>query len=409
MASDTKEKILDTLLSFYDAPRFTTVSLSKLAAAVGISKAALFKHFANKDDLELCLKNRILNDFSAVVNSALDSWDDENPGRAIAIILNDVINHRRDFFYLLSTCRTFTEDYFVRELRSRGTVVFDTIYDKDFNIINMHSYFLSVYVSTCLLVMLFIVFKVDSTVQNGQTGIDIFMEEVSAFLNDGLSDKSVINDRLALAAIDQHCRETVDALPPSGKLFKAFANVVKKNGYQGVTVEKIAEEMGLAKSSLYSYYKSKEEMLISIVLEETEKLDALVLSNLETVSSVGEFVYTLFSTHTAYFVARPEMAEVIKGLISTTRDKPYCDAEKQYDEQKDTVFFRRIEARFRSLGGSQQVLNSHSVMLMVILYALPVMTFLHCRENNFYCDKKNSPGDYRPLFYGTDCYFCAGY
>ena len=65
----TKIKILKTAFSFYKKPCLTHVSLGDIAKKAGISKAAIFKHFRNKEELLTQMEDHF---FSVVADFYLD-------------------------------------------------------------------------------------------------------------------------------------------------------------------------------------------------------------------------------------------------------------------------------------------------------------------------------------------------
>ncbi|MBO6219536.1 MAG: TetR/AcrR family transcriptional regulator, partial [Treponema sp.] len=60
----TKELILDAAFSFLERPFFSSFSMNELAAKVGISKPAIYRHFKNKDDLLDAMENRIVDNMA---------------------------------------------------------------------------------------------------------------------------------------------------------------------------------------------------------------------------------------------------------------------------------------------------------------------------------------------------------
>ena len=51
MAGDTKERILETALALFAQNGYLGTSMSDIAARLGITKAALYKHYASKQDI----------------------------------------------------------------------------------------------------------------------------------------------------------------------------------------------------------------------------------------------------------------------------------------------------------------------------------------------------------------------
>lgn len=76
----------------------------------------------------------------------------------------------------------------------------------------------------------------------------------------------------------------------------------KRYGYQKTTMEDIAKAIGRGKSTLYYYYKSKEEIFEAIVLKEVKELLNIIAKKVDKVATAEEKmkVYTL----TAYQVLK---------------------------------------------------------------------------------------------------------
>ena len=55
---NTKEKILECAFELFKKPRFSDISLSEIAAKVGISKTAIFRHYKNKNELLETMRQR---------------------------------------------------------------------------------------------------------------------------------------------------------------------------------------------------------------------------------------------------------------------------------------------------------------------------------------------------------------
>ena len=60
-ASSTRERILDIALDLFIEQGFDKTSLRQIAEKLGFSKAALYYHFASKDDILMALHLRLLS------------------------------------------------------------------------------------------------------------------------------------------------------------------------------------------------------------------------------------------------------------------------------------------------------------------------------------------------------------
>ena len=106
--------------------------------------------------------------------------------------------------------------------------------------------------------------------------------------------------------------KTLDKIPsfgclddsPRGRVLRAAAHLFRVNGYEGTTVREIASLVGIQSGSLFHHFKSKEEILFTVmkeVIEYTstkqndaiaqvfscrEKLKALIISELYAINGV---------------------------------------------------------------------------------------------------------------------------
>ena len=128
MAESTKERIINAAFSFYKVPNFERVSLSQIAGRVGISKAAIFKHFKNKEALTQEMNNRIFESLIQVFEPMTVLYNQDRPGEAISYIVKFLITHREYLVYLLSMSIMFNENFVVNELRNRGVEIFDNVF-----------------------------------------------------------------------------------------------------------------------------------------------------------------------------------------------------------------------------------------------------------------------------------------
>lgn len=104
--TDTKEKIILAAFSFYKNPSMEKASLSKIAARVGITKAAIYKHFSGREDLERAMSDYIYDTTQAEL-AALRKKDPDLLSRgSMAAIAEFFVSHIEflSFFIMSSPC-----------------------------------------------------------------------------------------------------------------------------------------------------------------------------------------------------------------------------------------------------------------------------------------------------------------
>jgi AcrR family transcriptional regulator len=61
-------------------------------------------------------------------------------------------------------------------------------------------------------------------------------------------------------------------------LFSAAEKLIQKEGWKGTTVERIAQEAGVSKGTVYNYFRDKREILCSLLEKNTEDIRLFVRS-----------------------------------------------------------------------------------------------------------------------------------
>ena len=74
--SNTREEILEAALDLFAVNGYEATSISQLADAVGISKASLYSHFANKQDILDTVVETVLKGYADHSIFVRADWDD---------------------------------------------------------------------------------------------------------------------------------------------------------------------------------------------------------------------------------------------------------------------------------------------------------------------------------------------
>ena len=127
------------------------------------------------------------------------------------------------------------------------------------------------------------------------------------------------------------------------ELLEATRRVIGKHGFQGATIDRVAEEAGVAKGTVYLYFTTKEDLLHAAVMEglrgmtnqvqeavasisdPVERLKAQVREQFRLLSSNQDFVKALILER-SLAVATPgdersgQLLEVFTGYLNSTAD-----------------------------------------------------------------------------------------
>ena len=156
MAENTKERIISAVFSFYRDGKIKKISLSKIAAEVGISKAAIFRHFANREELEETLLQTVYDRFASLVTTVQGMLGRGESSAVLPFIIETLCRHTEYINYLRSTSPDFSLDTFVLEGKKRGVRMFDSVFAPDGSVQNKRFYYTAVFVCVELLEFVYI-------------------------------------------------------------------------------------------------------------------------------------------------------------------------------------------------------------------------------------------------------------
>mgnify|MGYP001332700671 CR=1 FL=1 len=99
-----------------------------------------------------------------------------------------------------------------------------------------------------------------------------------------------------------------DAVQAAQELFQRF-------GLHKTTMEDIAKAMGRGKSTLYYYYKSKEEIFNAVIAKEIDEVFACVKKAIDNVSSSEDKLKTYFSVSLKSVKGKVNLYKIITGEL----------------------------------------------------------------------------------------------
>ena len=182
----TRDKIIDAAFSFYRKPVFTNISLSQIAQKVGISKAAIFKHFPSKASLKQALFERMFDGIAEVVRRMLGCYRNGKRIEAMSEAVDFLVNHREYVMYFQSQQCIVDEGVFVRELRKRSIRVFDSLFGRDGSIKDIDLYVTGIYVGTTIFIFALLRFDALDTNVPGLADSAAFADKIAWLIENGI-------------------------------------------------------------------------------------------------------------------------------------------------------------------------------------------------------------------------------
>jgi AcrR family transcriptional regulator len=116
-------------------------------------------------------------------------------------------------------------------------------------------------------------------------------------------------------------------------IIRASLRVFSRKGYETTALDEVAREAGLAKGTLYLYFKDKEDLYFHVMLSVLERLEAFITKQisdsqnpLDKLAAVARAQIGFFADNPHYFrlfmaAFNPEMATIHKKLLGPIFEK----------------------------------------------------------------------------------------
>lgn len=330
-SGDTKNKILKAAFSEWGKIKFHNTSLSLINKKLGISKAALYRYFKNKADLI-----NVMNDYYSELlfklgESFLKEAEKLDPMESLKLYVDKYIN----YFMKNKNYSLFFLNLFDKERAARNKLLGDIFarqvefFKSKMGLLNRwvpESRIAGFYNHAFWAILYSIHYKLESGTGNSSLK-DINSETVYKMIVDGFGKNiDIINfeDVEKVSVIDN------TQLVQRDKIVDAIADVVAEEGLWNTSTDKIAAKLGMSKSSLYFYFKNKNEMIYKSIVEQLEKMTDLYLEAKGSFDSFEEVLYCNMVVKGTYLKHDDKFIEVFNWL--NNQDNEFDKRMREYKQ-----------------------------------------------------------------------------
>jgi len=319
----TKEDIVKTAFKVWGRDLYRTMSLTLIAQEQGVSKAALYRHFTDKDALLKAMYNTHFDDCSAFIKKDYDRAvsADRREGNLIMMrtFAEYYIRNREAFIF--SLFRVFGQrerENAGREFRTRGIDFRRLAFEGEGSDIR--------YPSKFQLIVITIVFNISIFHRFGyrhrELPSEYLVEKTLAQMENQVL-RGLGLDTRRIAVMDYRKLEKQAAGveyqdTENNVLLRAVAEAVAEAGPWNASMEMVARRSGLSKSGLYAHFKSKQDMLGKLFITEYVRILNFAKVQVENSNVPEEQLYLAIITIVNYLRSRPEIL-VAMDWIKTRR------------------------------------------------------------------------------------------
>ncbi|MDR3325573.1 MAG: TetR/AcrR family transcriptional regulator [Spirochaetaceae bacterium] len=278
----TKNEILQTAFKVWGKTLYQTTSLTDLASELGVTKQALYRHFKTKDLLLKAMGEAVNDRFADFIRADYEACLNMDNLAEIELRLARVtseyyMKNRSDFLFMMIYLFGSSEPELNQseQLRVRGISI-PALSDVNESL---------VYPSDFRLAMTTVMFMVATfhshTEGNGDDKgsshevISTYLDMLNAHIQSGLGLSVSHFTEETFLRLEEAVRDCgLDPVEDEShqKLLNAVASAVAVAGPWDVSMGMVAQRSGLSKSSLYSHFENREEMIKELFLTEIGRI-----------------------------------------------------------------------------------------------------------------------------------------
>jgi AcrR family transcriptional regulator len=315
----TRGDVIQAAFKAWGRTRYRSTSLSQVAGELGVSKAALYRHFANKQALLEAMYEWFLDDYSAAVKDGFQRAAAAGPGEAVCILVRVIMGYyaRNVHVFMFSLVYVYGERRLgnSRELLAKRGVSLEA-----FGAVQN----IAPFPQALHLVLATLIFAVAyfhrlgpaektpvETVPspNGgiftEMGIERDISLVLCIVSQGLGfhKKTDVLDYDALEGKVSGINRNIE----ENELLHCVAEAVAGAGPWDVSMEMVARVSGLSKSGLYAHFTNKRDMLVQLFVTEFDRIIDFAEASMEFSAVPAERLYLAIFAICDYLRSRPDV------------------------------------------------------------------------------------------------------
>ena len=286
-----KREILISAFRIWQKRMFIHTSLTPLASDLGVTKSAIYRHFAGKRELTEAMEEY----FAAEYETAAAGYAHLLSGDDPAEVLSDYTKALLTFlaahpgFICFLTSRLFHRN-------DRESLPFWPVLQREgealVRLLERHGFSSDESGGVVRYLYTHILGWSSFLIREGHSEKEIpgFSAAMVAAFREGFCTSFAAPDYRALEA---EVQVRGADLPPENRIIGSLLKVVAEEGLENASVSRIAREAGYSPSTLYSFFKNKNDMLFRLFSSHTAAFDALYHEYCGTTNRLYEKIYRL--------------------------------------------------------------------------------------------------------------------
>ena len=319
MAQLTKADIINTAFKTWGRRFYQQTSLSLLARNLGVTKAALYRHFKNKQALLDAMYESFFRQYTAFIK----------PGYTKALETADLIERQFIMMRIIVEYYARNMDAFIFSLfmvygrrETEHLIAEWNRWGIDMKKIRPPDEETKTYPAMLQLILVSLTFWVASFHKHSHAPDEPPSDEqvhglirwIEAKIAGGLGLRRDIVDRINFEELEKALPHGLLDTPEEEGLLKAVAGAVAEAGPWNATMDMVARRSGLSKSGLYAHFKNRQDMLKRFFLTEFERIVTYAEASIRVSAVPEEQFYLAIAGVADYLRSRPEILTALDWL-----------------------------------------------------------------------------------------------
>ena len=357
-----RDRILRTAFEVWGDSKFLSTSLASVAERLELSKPALYRYFASKDELIAGMQEQFAEDYRESAERHM-CWD---PTCGLERLVHAIVRTVFGFLQREPAYLTFFTEYLLRHAIMNEACLLDSLPGSLHEVLNRQTEALRravgrecenssermvaeilQYVFLATLYWCALYFMTPDMRPRAHEGGDSGEQRerhvslVCDVVLNGLTPAGAPPGAERLAAVEYAAWRNPGTVLTKDRVLAAVEAVVAEVGFGEATIERIANHVGMSKSSLYFYFKNKREMFGELLARENE----LFLDEYRRVRvafvGIDEHLYAYVVLQAAFFAHNPGVFKVVNWLWSQSLEAVELPEEYMLQVQREFAYVQQ--------------------------------------------------------------------
>lgn len=309
----TRIEIIQAAFKVWGREFYFNTSLSHVAQELKVCKPALYRHFRSKQDLFEAMTTYFFDDFAEFIRPEYEKALKTGTHSKSAFIISKSIAEyfaRNVHVFIFSMIK-------LRDRQLEGLNIVQELQTRGVDVVNFHH---ANRLISNLLYATLVFFMADFhkrrkgfTNSPSETEISHIISKVGKIISGGLCYNTEEIDELNYGELESRIAGTINNIEDDS-LLKAVAAAVASAGPWEASMEQVAHKSGLAKSSLYGHFKSKQDMLHQLFMTETERIIDFARQGIKLSALTQEQLYLGIFSIVEYLRSKPDILVTLDWL-----------------------------------------------------------------------------------------------